>query len=96
MARVEICDSGPGIPEDIREHIFEPFFTTKPFGEGTGLGLDLAFNIVVKKHRGDIRVESAPGDTRFIVLLPLERPPTADAVASELDDVDEDVAAAPQ
>jgi signal transduction histidine kinase len=96
MARVEICDNGPGIPEDIREHIFEPFFTTKPFGEGTGLGLDLAFNIVVKKHRGDIRVESAPGDTRFIVLLPLERPPTADAVASELDDVDEDVAAAAQ
>jgi signal transduction histidine kinase len=93
MARVEICDSGPGIPEDIREHIFEPFFTTKPFGEGTGLGLDLAFNIVVKKHRGDIRVESVPGDTRFIVLLPLERPPTVDPVASELDDVDEDVAA---
>jgi signal transduction histidine kinase len=93
MARVEICDTGPGIPEDIREHIFEPFFTTKPFGEGTGLGLDLAFNIVVKKHRGDIRVESVPGDTRFIVLLPLEPPPTADAVASDLDDVDEDVAA---
>jgi signal transduction histidine kinase len=93
MARVEICDSGPGIPEDIREHIFEPFFTTKPFGEGTGLGLDLAFNIVVKKHRGDIRVESVPGDTRFIVLLPLDRPATADAVVSDLDDVDEDVAA---
>jgi signal transduction histidine kinase len=93
MARVEICDSGPGIPEDIREHIFEPFFTTKPFGEGTGLGLDLAFNIVVKKHRGDIRVESVPGDTRFIVLLPLDRPAIADAVVSDLDDVDEDVAA---
>ncbi len=90
MARVEICDSGPGIPEDIREHIFEPFFTTKPFGEGTGLGLDLAFNIVVKKHRGDLRVESVPGDTRFIVLLPLERPPLADAVAVDLDDVDAD------
>ncbi|WP_369816425.1 sensor histidine kinase [Mycobacterium sp. 852014-50255_SCH5639931] len=75
MARVEICDTGPGVPEDVREHIFEPFFTTKPFGEGTGLGLDLAFNIVVKKHRGDLRVESTPGDTRFIVLLPLETPP---------------------
>ena len=72
MARVEICDTGPGVPEDVREHIFEPFFTTKPFGEGTGLGLDLAWNIVVKKHRGDLRVESVPGDTRFIVLLPLE------------------------
>ncbi len=78
MVRVEICDTGPGIPEDIREHIFEPFFTTKPFGEGTGLGLDLAFNIVVKKHRGDLLVESVPGDTRFIVLLPLDIPPTSD------------------
>ncbi len=78
MVRVEICDTGPGVPEDVRERIFEPFFTTKPFGEGTGLGLDLAFNIVVKKHRGDLRVESKPGDTRFIVLLPLEAPPTTD------------------
>ncbi|HVQ97764.1 MAG TPA: ATP-binding protein, partial [Mycobacterium sp.] len=75
LVRVEICDTGPGIPEDIREHVFEPFFTTKPFGEGTGLGLDLAWNIVVKKHHGDLRVESTPGDTRFIVLLPLEVPP---------------------
>jgi signal transduction histidine kinase len=95
MARVEICDTGPGVPEEVREHIFEPFFTTKPFGEGTGLGLDLAFNIVVKKHRGDLRVESVPGDTRFIVLLPLERLPVADVGASEVDDVDDvDVAAA--
>jgi signal transduction histidine kinase len=92
LARIEICDTGPGIPEDVREHIFEPFFTTKPFGEGTGLGLDLAFNIVVKKHRGDLRVESVPGDTRFIVLLPLE-PPAADAAAVDLDDADKDVAA---
>ncbi|OJZ68823.1 histidine kinase [Mycobacterium paraffinicum] len=83
MVRVEICDTGPGVPEDLREHIFEPFFTTKPFGEGTGLGLDLAFNIVVKKHRGDLRVESVPGDTRFIVLLPLEVPPVADPEAAE-------------
>ncbi|OBH44690.1 ATP-binding protein [Mycobacterium mantenii] len=93
MARVEICDTGPGIPADIREHIFEPFFTTKPFGEGTGLGLDLAFNIVVKKHRGDLRVESAPGDTRFIVLLPLTAP-AADVAVADLDDVDEGVATA--
>jgi signal transduction histidine kinase len=75
MARVEICDTGPGIPEEVRGRIFEPFFTTKPVGEGTGLGLDLAWKIVVKKHRGDLRVESVPGDTRFIVLLPLELPP---------------------
>jgi signal transduction histidine kinase len=84
MARVEICDTGPGIPDGVRERIFEPFFTTKPFGEGTGLGLDLAWNIVVKKHRGDLRVESVPGDTRFIVLLPLEIPPAVD-VALPLD-----------
>lgn len=91
LARIEICDTGPGIPEDVREHIFEPFFTTKPFGEGTGLGLDLAFNIVVKKHRGDLRVESVPGDTRFIVLLPLTAP-AADVAATDLEDVDEDLA----
>jgi len=83
MARVEICDTGPGVPEDVREHIFEPFFTTKPFGEGTGLGLDLAWNIVVKKHRGDLRVESVPGDTRFIVLLPLQMAPAVDDAAAE-------------
>jgi len=83
MVRVEICDTGPGIPEDVRDRIFEPFFTTKPFGEGTGLGLDLAWNIIVKKHRGDLRVESVPGDTRFIVLLPLELPPAVDVALPE-------------
>ena len=74
MVRVEICDDGPGIPEDLIDRIFTPFFTTKPFGEGTGLGLDLARRIVVEKHRGDIRVESKPGDTKFIVILPLQAP----------------------
>jgi signal transduction histidine kinase len=83
MARIEICDTGPGVPDDVRDRIFEPFFTTKPFGEGTGLGLDLAFNIIVKKHRGDLRVESVPGDTRFIVLLPLEIPPAVDVALPE-------------
>jgi signal transduction histidine kinase len=78
MLRVEIADTGPGIPEDVLERIFEPFFTTKPVGEGTGLGLDLAWKIVVKKHHGDLRVESAPGATQFIVLLPLEMPPVVD------------------
>ena len=61
MIRVEICDDGPGIPEDIVDRIFTPFFTTKPFGEGTGLGLDLAWRIVVEKHRGNLRVESEAG-----------------------------------
>jgi signal transduction histidine kinase len=85
LARIEICDTGPGIPDEAREHIFEPFFTTKPVGEGTGLGLDLAWNIVVKKHRGDLRVESVPGNTRFIVLLPLEKPRVEDLTDPDLD-----------
>ncbi len=68
---VEIRDSGPGVPPDLSQRIFEPFFTTKAVGEGTGLGLDISWRIVVKKHRGDIRLKSEPGDTRFQVLLPL-------------------------
>ena len=64
MVRVEIGDDGPGIPEDIIDRIFTPFFTTKPFGEGTGLGLDLAWRIVVEKHSGNLRVQSEPGNTR--------------------------------
>ncbi|WP_036331504.1 ATP-binding protein [Microbispora sp. ATCC PTA-5024] len=70
---VEIGDTGPGIPPEIRPRIFEPFFTTKPVGEGTGLGLDISYRIVVNKHHGDIRVESEPGDTRFQVYLPIEQ-----------------------
>jgi signal transduction histidine kinase len=69
---VEIGDTGPGIPPDVHNRIFEPFFTTKPVGEGTGLGLDIAWRIVVNKHHGDIRVESVPGDTRFQVRLPIQ------------------------
>ncbi|HZC69714.1 MAG TPA: ATP-binding protein [Jatrophihabitans sp.] len=69
--QVEIGDNGPGIPEDVIGRIFEPFFTTKPAGEGTGLGLDISWRIVVNKHHGDLSVESVPGDTRFRVRLPL-------------------------
>ncbi|MGO8983279.1 MAG: sensor histidine kinase [Terriglobales bacterium] len=75
---VEIGDSGPGIPADVEPHIFEPFFTTKGVGEGTGLGLDTVQRIV-KKHRGSIRVTSKPGDTRFLVSLPLAEASTAAA-----------------
>ncbi|HXR16110.1 MAG TPA: ATP-binding protein [Terriglobales bacterium] len=67
---VEIGDNGPGIPSDVKPHIFEPFFTTKGVGEGTGLGLDTVQRIV-RKHRGNIQVNSKPGDTRFQVWLPL-------------------------
>jgi signal transduction histidine kinase len=68
---VEFADTGPGVPPDIQARIFEPFFTTKPVGQGTGLGLDISWRIIVNKHHGDLRVESAPGDTRFQVRLPL-------------------------
>lgn len=71
---VEFRDTGPGIPSEIRSRIFDPFFTTKPVGEGTGLGLDISWRIVVNKHHGSLQVESAPGDTRFQVLLPLTAP----------------------
>ena len=68
---VEIADTGPGVPVEVRSRIFEPFFTTKPVGKGTGLGLDIAWRIVVGRHHGEIRLDSAPGDTRFEVILPL-------------------------
>ena len=70
-AVVEIADDGVGIPETILPRIFEPFFTTKNVGEGAGLGLDIAYRIVVNRHAGDIRVTSKAGDTRFRVYLPL-------------------------
>jgi signal transduction histidine kinase len=66
---VEIGDNGPGISQQVKAHIFEPFFTTKPVGQGTGLGLDTVQRIV-RKHRGNIQVNSVPGDTRFQVFLP--------------------------
>lgn len=68
---VEITDSGPGVSKAFRNRIFEPFFTTKGAGEGTGLGLDIVRRIVVGRHGGDIRVDSEPGETRFMVRLPL-------------------------
>ena len=71
---VEFGDTGPGVPPEIRDRIFEPFFTTKPVGEGTGLGLDISWRIIVNKHHGDLQVESVPGDTRFRVRLPLAGP----------------------
>jgi signal transduction histidine kinase len=71
---VEFGDTGPGVPQEIKNRIFEPFFTTKPVGQGTGLGLDISYRIIVNKHHGDLRVESRPGDTRFRVLLPIAQP----------------------
>jgi len=71
---VELKDDGPGIPEEIQSRIFEPFFTTKEVGKGTGLGLDIAHRIVVTRHRGEIKLISHPGETRFQIRLPLEQP----------------------
>jgi signal transduction histidine kinase len=68
---VEIKDSGPGIPEEIQLKIFDPFFTTKPPGEGTGMGLNISHNIVVQKHKGEIKVKSKPGETCFQVKIPI-------------------------
>ena len=73
---VEIGDTGVGIPENLHSKIFEPFFTTKPVGEGTGLGLDICYRVVTQRHGGDLRVVSRPGDTRFVVRLPVNEPPS--------------------
>ncbi|KMO42638.1 ATPase [Methylobacterium tarhaniae] len=67
---IRICDTGPGVPESLRERIFEPFFTTKPVGSGTGLGLAIAYS-VVQAHSGQISVESAPeGGACFVISIP--------------------------
>ena len=71
---VEIGDTGSGIPPELQRRIFEPFFTTKDVGHGTGLGLDISHRIVVRRHHGDIRVQSEPGDTRFSVWIPIDQP----------------------
>ena len=69
---VTVEDNGPGITEENLPRLFEAFFTTKPIGKGTGLGLDISYNIVARKHKGDIRVHSVPGCTQFEVWLPIE------------------------
>jgi signal transduction histidine kinase/predicted CoA-binding protein len=78
---VEIEDSGPGIPEDVQQKLFSPFFTTKPLGKGTGLGLNISFNIV-QKHKGEIKVFSRPGRTCFSVRLPVNFEQVANGLKS--------------
>jgi len=68
---IRIRDNGTGIPTEVREKIFNPFFTTKPAGEGTGLGLSMSHDIIVKQHGGTINVDTAPGIfTEFRIVLP--------------------------
>jgi signal transduction histidine kinase len=71
--QVTICDTGPGIPPDVASKIFEPFFTTKPPGIGSGLGLHISHQVVVR-HGGRIDLESGPGRTCFLVTLPMILP----------------------
>ncbi|MEN9598358.1 MAG: hypothetical protein RL596_669, partial [Bacteroidota bacterium] len=69
---IVITDNGTGIPQQIKEKIFQPFFTTKPTGQGTGLGLSLAYDIVTKVHSGKLVVDSEEGKgTTFIVTIPV-------------------------
>jgi two-component system, NtrC family, sensor kinase len=68
---IKIRDNGSGIPAEVKEKIFNPFFTTKPPGQGTGLGLSLSYDIIVKQHSGSIEVDTQPGEfTEFKVILP--------------------------
>jgi signal transduction histidine kinase len=67
---VEVADDGPGIPPEVQSRLFEPFFTTKEEGKGTGLGLDISYRII-QEHNGSIEVQSQPGQTRFIIRLPV-------------------------
>jgi signal transduction histidine kinase len=76
--RVTICDTGPGIPQEVAQKIFEPFFTTKPPGIGSGLGLHISHNVVVR-HGGRIDLETEPGKTCFIITLPVSMPAQATA-----------------
>lgn len=75
---VELEDDGPGMSAAIAERVFDPFFTTKAPGAGTGLGLNISHNIVVRQHAGDISVSSRPGSTRFRVELPVTHPRDGD------------------
>ena len=73
FAYIEIEDSGGGIPQHIHSNIFDPFFTTKPIGQGTGLGLNICYDLVVNKHKGELTFISNMGrGTRFCVKLPLK------------------------
>jgi len=75
---IEVRDNGAGIPPEVRDQIFTPFFTTKPAGEGTGLGLSMSYDIVVKQHGGELTVDSEPGEyTAFRVILPRTLPASA-------------------
>jgi signal transduction histidine kinase len=68
---MDVTDNGPGIPEEIQSRIFKPFFKTKDVGEGIGLGLQIVERIVCENHKGEITLDSKPGEMRFRVRLPI-------------------------
>jgi len=69
---IMVKDNGNGIPQKVLDKIFQPFFTTKPTGQGTGLGLSLAYDIVTKGHGGELKVETKEGEgSEFIIQLPV-------------------------
>jgi signal transduction histidine kinase len=69
---VKVADNGNGIPQKVLDKIFQPFFTTKPTGQGTGLGLSLAYDIITKGHGGELKVETKEGEgSEFIIQLPV-------------------------
>jgi signal transduction histidine kinase len=87
-ARIEIEDNGSGISEDVRKRIFEPFFTTKDVGEGTGLGLFVAYFIITSKHHGTIDVQSESGQgAKFTIRLPLKTESNRSTMRTSEDDV---------
>jgi PAS domain S-box-containing protein len=73
MVQVQFQDNGPGIPLEIQSRLFDPFFTTKPVGKGTGMGLAISYQIIGDRHHGCLSVASAPGQTTFMVEIPLEQ-----------------------
>ncbi|MEH2464894.1 PAS domain-containing protein [Nostoc sp.] len=74
---ISIADNGPGMTEEVRKRLFDPFFTTKPVGKGTGMGLSIAYQIVLKKHGGKIQCISAPGEgAEFVIAIPLQEQPS--------------------
>jgi signal transduction histidine kinase len=90
--RVTICDNGPGIPADALPHVFEPFYTTKPPGVGTGLGLHISHNVVMR-HGGEMLVTSRLGETCFVVTLPPHLPTRPEA--TDQSPADREAAGAP-
>ena len=71
---IRIYDNGPGMTKQTIQHVFDPFFTTKPVGQGTGLGLAISYQIIVEKHCGQLRCNSAPGKgAEFVIEIPIRQ-----------------------